>query len=142
MLLSHPVPSSMPIPRDSAKQPCHDISVALATYVLANGPLSPQLNNCIEDSPYYPGIRPAARLLPWTWLNNHVLEYQHGVSHICPSLALQLALCGSNQAAYPILTITAWMVVFHTLSSSLRGWLLVKGKGRQKSAAKFKQHGI
>ena len=84
MLPSCPVPSGSPGTLDSTKQPCPDIGKVQAAYDQANGPPSPQLVNHGWCSPYFPSIRPLARLLPWTLLNNHVLEYWHGLSRICP----------------------------------------------------------
>ena len=43
-----------------------------------------------------------------------------------------------HKANYPHLNIAAWMIIFHLLSGSLRGWMLGEGKGRWMTAVKFK----
>ena len=55
-----------------------------------------------------------------------------------------LGISGSyaNQAAHLLLTIAAQMVISYIFSSSLRGWLLVKGKSKQRSATKSKCYGL
>ena len=48
------------------------------------------------------------------WLNNHVLEDQHGVCH----LSVQ-GLHGSVGSSRPLMTIGTWMVTVHSLSGSM-----------------------
>ena len=70
------------------------------------------------------------RILDW-----HLPHETEALCHILNHLVL---IQVKNKANFPLKTIASWMVISHLPSSSLRGWLLGEGKGRQMSTVKFK----